>query len=78
MASWESVDINHDETVEEYDKWDDGVMNDTERRLNQLKQFNKTLDESRDEDLIYMTTTTRNALNKATIQNWLQIKYTIE
>ena len=52
MDSWEPVDIDHDGIGEEYDKWDGDVMNNLERRLNQLRQYNKTLDESHDEDLI--------------------------
>ena len=43
-------------------------MNDLERRFNQLRQFNETLDESRDEDLIGITTSTKNALERDTIE----------
>ena len=43
-------------------------MNDLERRFNQLRQFNKTLNESRDEDLINMTMVTRDALKHDTIE----------
>ena len=43
-------------------------MNDLERRFNQLRQFNETLDESRDEDLIGITTNTKNALEHDTIE----------
>ena len=50
MSLWEPVDINRDGTEEEYDKWDSDVMNDLEIRLNQLRQYNKTLNESHDED----------------------------
>ena len=50
MSSWEPVDIDRDGTEEENDKWEDDVMNDLEIRLNQLRQYNKTLDESCDED----------------------------
>ena len=68
MISWEPVGIDRDGIGEEYDKWDGDIMNNLERRLNQLRQYNKTLDESRDENLIYITTTTKNALNKATTE----------
>ena len=44
------------------------VINDLERRFNQLRQFNKTLDESRDEDLIDLTMSTKNALKHDTIE----------
>ena len=71
MASWEPVDIdpiNHGEIGEEDYKWSDDLMNNLERRFNQLRQFNKTLDESRDEDLIDVTTSTKNALKHGTIE----------
>ena len=68
MDSWEPVDIDHDGIGKEYDKWENDVMNGLEIRLNQLRQYNKTLDESRNEDLIYMTTTTKNVLNKQTTE----------
>ena len=42
-------------------------MNDLERRFNELRQFNKTLDESRDENVVSMTTISKNALKKAII-----------
>ena len=64
MASWEPVDIHRDGTGEEYDNWDDDVMNDLERRFDQLRQFNKTLDESREEDLICMKMTTKEFVAK--------------
>ena len=71
MASWEPVDIDpisHGEIGEEDYKWSDDLMSDLERRFNQLRQFNKTFDESRDEDLIDVTTSTKNALKHDTIE----------
>ena len=71
MASWEPVDIDpidHGGIGEEDYKWSDDLMNDLERRFNQLRQFNKTLDESRDEDLIDVTTSTKNPLKHDTIE----------
>ena len=59
MASWEPVDIDRDEIGEEYDKWDDDLTSDLERRFNKLRQFDETLDESRDEDLIHITTSAK-------------------
>ena len=64
MATWEPVDIDPtdlDDKGEEDYEWGDDLMNDLERRFNELRQFNKTLNESRDEDLINMTTITRDA-----------------
>ena len=55
MASWEPVDndpIDYGEIEEEDHEWGDDLTNDLERRSNQLRQFNKNLDESRDENLI--------------------------
>ena len=49
MASWEPVDIDRDGTADEDYEWGDDLMNDLERRFNQLRQFNKTLDKSRDD-----------------------------
>ena len=43
-------------------------MNDLESRFNLLRQFNKTLDESLDEDFIGVTTSTKNALEHDTIE----------
>ena len=68
MTSWEPEDIDRDEIGEEYDKWDDDLMNDLERKFNQLRQFNKTLDGSHYEDLINITTSTKNALKNNTIE----------
>ena len=68
MDSWEPVDINRDGTGDEDYEWGDDLMNDLEMRFNKLRQFNKTLDESRDEDLIDMTTSTENALERGTIE----------
>ena len=65
MASWEPVDIDRDGAGEEDYKWSDNLMNDLERRFNQLRQFNETLDESRDEDLIGITSA-KNALEHDT------------
>ena len=43
-------------------------MNDLERGFHQLRQFNKTLDEGHDEDIIRMTTITKNAFEHDTIE----------
>ena len=43
-------------------------MNDLERRFNQLRQFNETLDESRDEDIIGITMSTKNALERDIVE----------
>ena len=68
MASWEPVDIDHDGIRDEDYEWGDDLMNDLERRFNQLRQFKITLDESSDENLIDMTTITKNAFERDTIE----------
>ena len=68
MATWEpDIDpFDRDEIGEEDDRWDDTFTNNLETRLNKLRQFNKTLDESHDENLI--TIKTKNTLKKDTIE----------
>ena len=54
MASWEPVDIDpidRDEIGEEDYEWDDDLMADLEKRFDELRQFNRTLNESRDENI---------------------------
>ena len=70
MATWEpDIDpFDHDEKGEEDDRWDDTFTNKLETRLNKLRQFNKTLNESTDEDTIEITEKTKNALKRDTIE----------
>ena len=70
MATWEpDIDpFDRGEIGEEDDRWDDTFTNKLETRLNKLRQFNKTLDESHDENLIDTTIKTKNALKKDTIE----------
>ena len=68
MASWEPIDIDRDEIADEDAKWDDDVMKDLEIRFNKLREFNETLDESTDEDLIDMTEKTEYAFKHGTIE----------
>ena len=69
MASWEPVDIDRDGTGDEDYEWGgDDLMNDLERGFNQLRQCNKTLNESRGEDLINITTSTKNAIKHDTTE----------
>ena len=68
MASWEPVDIDRDEIGEGDDRWDDDIMKDLELRFNKLRQFNSTLSETHDKNLIDMTIKTKEALNRDTIE----------
>ena len=52
MATREPVDIDYDTIGDEDYKWDDDLTSDLERRYNQLREFNKTLNESTDEATI--------------------------
>ena len=49
MATWEPVDVDHDEISDEDVKWDDDVMKDLESRFEELRQYNRNFNESRDE-----------------------------
>ena len=68
MASWEPVDIDYDKIGEEDDNWDDDVIKDLEVRFNKLREYNETLNESRDEATIEMTEKTKDALKRDTIE----------
>ena len=68
MASSEPVDVDCDEIADEDNKCDDDLTSDLERRFNQLKQLDVTLNESRDKDLINMTTVTMNAFKHDTVE----------
>ena len=50
MTSWEPVDIDCDKIADEDVKWDDDVMNDLEKRFEELRQYDKNFNESRDKD----------------------------
>ena len=49
MTSWEPADIDCDEIREDDVKWDDDVLKDLESRFEDLRQYNRNLNESRDE-----------------------------
>ena len=50
MDSWEPVDIDHDSTGDEEYEWDDDVMNDLEKKFEELRQYNRKYNKSRDKD----------------------------
>ena len=70
MATWEpeGIDIADRDDIED-DSWDETFTNKLETRLNKLRQFNKTLNESTDEDTIEMTEKTKDALKRDTIES---------
>ena len=57
MASWEPVDIDCDGTGDEEYEWDGDLMNDLEKRFEELRQFNEKFNESRDKDTKEETST---------------------
>ena len=70
MTSWEpeSVDVDIYDTGDEGYEWSDDLMKDFEIRFNKLRQFNRTLYGSHDDDLIDITTKNRDALKHDTIE----------
>ena len=67
MALWEPVDIDptdRDEIEEDDDKWGDGLMDNLERRFDELRQSNAALETSSDKDI----TLDRDKLKKDTIE----------
>ena len=70
MATWEpDIDpFDRDDIEDEDYKWDDTFTHNLETRLNKLRQFNKTLNESTDEDTIEMAEKTKKVLKKDTIE----------
>ena len=69
MATWEpeGIDIADRDDIED-DSWDNTFTNNLETRLNKLRQFNKTLNESTDEETISITDKAKKALKKDTIE----------
>ena len=70
MATWEpDIDpFDRDDIEDEDYKWDDTFTHNLETRLNELRQFNKTLNGSTDEDTIEMAEKTKKVLKKDTIE----------
>ena len=68
MDSFEPVDIDRGRLGEEYDKWNDDFIKDLEIRFNILREFNRDLNESIDNDHIEMTEKVKDVLKKDTIE----------
>ena len=71
MATWEPIDITHfdfNEIEDLHADWDDAFTSDLEMRFNRLRGFDRTLNESTDEDTIEMTEKTKNAFKHGTIE----------
>ena len=74
------LSIDRDGTGDEDYEWGDDLMTELEKRFEELRHFNKTLDESREETITNMTTSTKNALKEATtefVANQIYDKLTI-
>ena len=68
MATWEPEGIDYDKIGDEDYKWDDDVIKDLELRFNKLREYNETLNESKDVASIEMTFKTKDALKRDTIE----------
>ena len=70
MATWEpDIDpFDRGEIGEEDYKWDDDVIKDLELRFNKLREYNETLNESKDVATIEMTEKVKDALKHDTIE----------
>ena len=71
MVMWEPIDVTHfdrDDIEDVYSDWGDDFNNDLEVRYNKLRGFNKTLNESTDEDTIEMTEKAKDAFKHGTIE----------
>ena len=68
MATWDPVDIDHDDIEDVYGDWGDDFKNDLEVRFNKLRKFSETLNESTDEDTIEITEKTKDAFKLGTIE----------
>ena len=68
MATWEPEGIDYDKIGDEDYKWDDDVIKDLELRFNKLREFDETLNESKDVATIEMTVKTKDALKSDTIE----------
>ena len=68
MVSFEPVDTDYDKIGDKDYKWDDDVIKDLELRINKLREFDETLNESTDEDTIEITEKTKNVLKRGTIE----------
>ena len=68
MATWEPEGIDYDKIGDEDYKWDDDVIKDLELRFNKLREYNETLNESKDVASIEMTVKTKDALKRDTIE----------
>ena len=68
MATWEPEGIDYDKIGDEDYKWDDDVIRNLELRFNKLREYNETLNESKDVATIEMTVKTKDALKCDTIE----------
>ena len=71
MATWDPVDVSHldhDEIEDLHANWDDAFMINLEIRFNKLRGFDKTLNESTNEDTIEMTEKAKDRFKHGTIE----------
>ena len=71
MALWEPIDVSHldrDDIEDLHSDWDDAFTSNLEIRFNKLRGFDKTLNESTDEDTIEMTEKAKNRFKRGAIE----------
>ena len=71
MATWDEVDVSHldrDEIEDLHADWDDAFTSVLEMRFNRLRGFDRTLNESTDEDTIEMTEKPKDRFKHGTIK----------
>ena len=83
MSSWEPVDIDKidcDAIADEDDKWGNNLMNNIEERFEELRQYNRNFNQSRDEatkeDASIFVDVTRNNIEEL-VANEIYDKLTI-
>ena len=64
----EDIDPTDRDGSEDGDEWDDCFKTNLELRFNKLRGFDRTLNESTDEDTIEMTESAKNAFKRGTIE----------
>ena len=71
MATWDPVDVSHldhDEIEDLHADWDDAFMRDLGIRFNRLRGFERTLNESTNEDTTELTEKAKDAFKRGTIE----------
>ena len=71
MTSWDPVDVSQldrDDIEDLHAEWDDDFKSNLEIRYNKLREFDRALNESTDEDTIEITESAKNTFKRGTIE----------